>query len=239
MSSWVALDWGTTNFRAYLMENDDIVDQISTQEGMKFVNQKDFEKTLIRNISAWYQKFNFKVVIASGMVGAKQGWVEVPYMECPCDLSNLNFKTLNILGDVKIHILSGISQSEPSDVMRGEETQISGFLLNNIDFIGSICLPGTHSKWVNVDNYKIKISNKILSIVKNNLLPKGINENFHLIASPMKALKAAANLAKKIGFSPIILSDKLEGNAAEEGKRMANLALKIKKEKHSFTIHGL
>ena len=46
----------------------------------------------------------------------------------------------------------------------------------------------------------------------------------------MKALEAAANLAKKIGFSPIILSDKLEGNAAEEGKRMANLALKIKKE---------
>ena len=45
----------------------------------------------------------------------------------------------------------------------------------------------------------------------------------------MKALKAAANLAKKIGFSPIILSDKLEGNAAEEGKRMANLALKIKR----------
>ena len=80
MSSWVALDWGTTNFRAYLMDNDDIVDQISTQEGMKFANQKDFEKILIRNISAWYQKFNFKVVIASGMVGAKQGWVEVPYM---------------------------------------------------------------------------------------------------------------------------------------------------------------
>ena len=44
MSSWVALDWGTTNFRAYLMDNNDIVDQISTQEGMKFANQKDFEK---------------------------------------------------------------------------------------------------------------------------------------------------------------------------------------------------
>ena len=87
-----------------------------------------------------------------------------------------------------------------------------------------------------VDNYKIKISKEILSIIKNNLLPQGINENFRLIASPMKALKAAANLAKKIGFSPIILSDKLEGNAAEEGKRMANLALKIKKEQHYKNI---
>ena len=51
-----------------------------------------------------------------------------------------------------------------------------------------------------LDNYKIKISNEIFVIVKNNLLLQGINENFHLIASPMKALKAAANLAKK-GFS--------------------------------------
>ncbi len=51
-----------------------------------------------------------------------------------------------------------------------------------------------------LDNYQIEISKEILSIIKTNPLPKGINENFHLIASPMKALKAASNLAKKIGF---------------------------------------
>ena len=208
MSSWVALDWGTTNFRAYLMDNDDIVDQISTQEGMKFVNQKDFEKTLIRNISAWYQKFNFKVVIASGMVGAKQGWVEVPYIECPCDLSNLNFKTLNILGDVKVHILSGISQSEPADVMRGEETQISGFLLNNIDFNGSICLPGTHSKWVNVDSYNIKnfstfLTGELYEIVKNySILKHSLNTN----ELDPEIIRSAANL---IIENPSLISNKL------------------------------
>ena len=208
MSSWVALDWGTTNFRAYLMDNDDIVDQISTQEGMKFVNQKDFEKTLIRNISAWYQKFNFKVIIASGMVGAKQGWVEVPYMECPCDLSNLNFKTLNILGDVKIHILSGISQSEPADVMRGEETQISGFLLNDINFKGSICLPGTHSKWVNVDSYKIKnfstfLTGELYEIVKNySILKHSVNTN----DLDPEIIKSAAFL---IIENPSLISNKL------------------------------
>ena len=87
-----------------------------------------------------------------------------------------------------------------------------------------------------LDNYQIEISKEILSIIKTNLLPKGINENFHLIASPMKALKAASNLAKKIGFLPIILSDKLEGDASKEGERMANLALKIKKEKRYKNI---
>ena len=111
---------------------------------------------------------------------------------------------------------------------------------DNPSFIGSgptIYTNNNTNKFFEIlDNYKIKISKEILSIIKNNLLPQGINENFRLIASPMKALKAAANLAKKIGFSPIILSDKLEGNAAEEGKRMANLALKIKKEQHYKNI---
>ena len=46
MKHWVALDWGTSNFRAYLMENNNVIDQVSTQEGMKFVDQKEFKNTL-------------------------------------------------------------------------------------------------------------------------------------------------------------------------------------------------
>ena len=49
MRPWVALDWGTSNFRAYLMENNNVIDQVSTQEGMKFVDQKEFENTLVKN----------------------------------------------------------------------------------------------------------------------------------------------------------------------------------------------
>ena len=45
MNYWVALDWGTSNFRAYLMDNNDIIDKVSTQEGMKFVYNKNFENT--------------------------------------------------------------------------------------------------------------------------------------------------------------------------------------------------
>ena len=124
MNYWVALDWGTSNFRAYLMENNNVIDQVSTQEGMKFVDQKEFENTLVKNITPWKKKFDINIVVASGMVGAKQGWIEVPYIKSPCNIRNLNFKTLNILDDINVHILSGVSQSNPSDVMRGEETQI-------------------------------------------------------------------------------------------------------------------
>ncbi len=53
MNHWVALDWGTSNFRAYLMENNNVIDQVFTQEGMKFVDQKEFENTLVKNITPW------------------------------------------------------------------------------------------------------------------------------------------------------------------------------------------
>jgi 2-dehydro-3-deoxygalactonokinase len=49
-----------------------------------------------------------------------------------------------------VTILPGLSQSDPADVMRGEETQIAGFLSQSPNFDGVICLPGTHTKWVQV-----------------------------------------------------------------------------------------
>ena len=208
MNLWVALDWGTSNFRAYLMDNNHIIDQVSTQEGMKFVDQNEFKKTLIKNIDAWNNKFDIKVVIASGMVGAKQGWIEVPYINSPCDIRNLNFKSLKILDDVKIHILSGVSQFNPSDVMRGEETQIAGFLLNNIDFNGSICLPGTHSKWVNLNSYNIQefttfLTGELYEIVKKYSI---LNHSLNTAELDDEIVKSAAKL---IIENPSFISNKL------------------------------
>ena len=43
-----------------------------------------------------------------------------------------------------------VAFDSPADVMRGEETQIAGFLARNPGFDGVICLPGTHTKWAHV-----------------------------------------------------------------------------------------
>ena len=68
MKHWVALDWGTSNFRAYLMENNNVIDQVSTQEGMKFVDQKEFENTLVKNTTGWRKKFNINIVCLAGFM---------------------------------------------------------------------------------------------------------------------------------------------------------------------------
>jgi 2-dehydro-3-deoxygalactonokinase len=54
-----------------------------------------------------------------------------------------------------VYILPGVKQMQPADVMRGEETQIAGFIAQNPDFDGVICLPGTHTKWVHISAKEI------------------------------------------------------------------------------------
>jgi 2-dehydro-3-deoxygalactonokinase len=86
------------------------------------------------------------------MVGAKQGWLEAPYATVPYNLMQETDSVKVICSDnrLDVRILGGLKQNNPADVMRGEETQIRGFLSDFADFDGIVCLPGTHTKWVHV-----------------------------------------------------------------------------------------
>jgi 2-dehydro-3-deoxygalactonokinase len=87
------------------------------------------------------------------MVGARQGWLEVPYRDTPCSPV-----AADGAGHPKAHdprllvsIVPGLRQIDPTpDVMRGEETQIAGLLSQEPGFEGVVCLPGTHTKWVRI-----------------------------------------------------------------------------------------
>ena len=46
-----------------------------------------------------------------------------------------------------MRVIPGLQQTAPADVMRGEETQIGGFLRLHPGWEGVLCLPGTHTKW--------------------------------------------------------------------------------------------
>ena len=72
---------------------------------------------------------------------------------------------------MSVKILPGLKQKQPEDVMRGEETQIAGFLKSNPNFSGCLCLPGTHTKWVVVDNgcveyFRTSITGEMFNIVR-------------------------------------------------------------------------
>ena len=171
---WIAIDWGTSFFRAYLIENEEIICTANTNDGMKFVQNNKFEETLVNLIEPWLD-YKYKIeVLASGMVGSKQGWIEAPYQKTPCDLNNIEFISPTVKDNrFSLKIFSGISQRNIPDVMRGEETQIAGFLYDNPNFNGSICLPGTHSKWVkiengNIINFKTFMTGELFEIISKN-----------------------------------------------------------------------
>ena len=174
MEKWIAVDWGTSSFRAYLIQKNEVSDTIETNDGMKFVKNHLFEKTLVNLIECWLSEDYITEILASGMVGSKQGWAEAPYQQTPNNLKNLNYITPSLIDSrISLKIFSGLSQINQPDVMRGEETQIAGFLNENPNFNGSICLPGTHSKWVEIRNnniikFKTFMTGELFEIISKN-----------------------------------------------------------------------
>ena len=143
---WIAVDWGTSNLRAWAMATDGtVLDRAASDEGMGTLARDGFAPALERLCAGW----DAAPVIACGMVGSRQGWVEAPYAAVPCPPLSTPFATAES-ARFTVRVIPGVKQAEPADVMRGEETQIAGFLAPRPNWDGVLCLPGTHTKWVHV-----------------------------------------------------------------------------------------
>ena len=157
--SWIAADWGTSNLRIWLMAADGtVLERRDSTKGMGQLDRMQFEPALLDLISDVLTETTCLPVIVCGMAGARQGWVEAPYVAAPCPPPNASNATRVSDTDprVAVHILPGVKQLAPEDVMRGEETQIAGFLAERPDFNGFLCLPGTHTKWARLESGQIE-----------------------------------------------------------------------------------
>lgn len=156
LQQWVGIDWGTSNLRAWLVSVDgSIISSAQSDDGMSSLNSTQYPRIL----SGLLEKFNLSSEIKidvwiSGMAGARQGWMEAPYITVPALLRDLDAGAVNppnAPGAANVRILPGLSQSNGhEDVMRGEETQLLGLLALNPQFEGVVCMPGTHCKWVEI-----------------------------------------------------------------------------------------
>ena len=64
--------------------------------------------------------------------------------------------------------------------------------------------------------------------------PRLANTDTRMIATPQKALEAAAKLAAQSGYPPHILGDSIEGEARDVGKVMAGMALQVVRQGQPF-----
>jgi 2-dehydro-3-deoxygalactonokinase len=154
----IALDWGTSALRAYLLgDGGGVLETRVEPWGIMQLPAGGFAAAFDQVTSGWRASAPGAPVIASGMVGSAQGWADAPYCPSPAGAAELAGALVGA-GDGRLVIVPGVVQrGESPNVMRGEETQIVGALATHPELAADalFILPGTHSKWVQVSEGRI------------------------------------------------------------------------------------
>ena len=150
-SRYIAIDWGSTNLRAWLYQGDHSLDSRQSEAGVTRLNGKSPAAVLAEVTTDWREE-NTPVVMA-GMVGSNVGWKVAPYLSIPARFSSIG-EQLTSVGD-NIWIIPGlcVSHDDNHNVMRGEETQLIG--ARALAPSSLYVMPGTHCKWVQADSQQI------------------------------------------------------------------------------------
>ncbi|WP_068544300.1 2-dehydro-3-deoxygalactonokinase [Thalassotalea crassostreae] len=179
----ITVDWGTSFLRAYLCE-------VSDQTQLKLIDTQiargvckcdgEFEKELMTCIAVWEAQYGKLPVYLAGQISSSLGWHNTQYLPCPLKPKDIAFGGINFTANGHdLYILPGTSCQYPDqsfDVMRGEELQILGWLqLDPTHAQGRhmLCLPGTHTKWVLVEDgiiklFKTAMTGELFDIISNN-----------------------------------------------------------------------
>lgn len=151
---YIAVDWGTTNRRAYAVDaGGRVTESVEDDLGLMSVPAGGFEAAAAE-IAA---RLGERPMLLAGMVGSNRGWREAAYVPCPAGADELA-KNLLWIEPGRIAIVPGVSQAGAAgaDVMRGEEVQVLGAVAAGLAPPDSlICHPGTHAKWIRMQGGRI------------------------------------------------------------------------------------
>ncbi len=149
-SRFLAIDWGTTNRRVFLIDGGAVVETGRDDRGVTAVEDFPAEAAAIR------VRFGDLPMLLAGMVGSNLGWRPAPYVAAPAGVAELAAGLLWI--DQRTAIIPGISTlvGGRPDVMRGEEVQLLGAVAAGLVPANSLLAqPGTHCKWVEMEHGKV------------------------------------------------------------------------------------
>jgi 2-dehydro-3-deoxygalactonokinase len=174
--AFIAGDWGTTQLRLFLCRGDAVL-ETRMGRGVGALNRPP-EEEFAALTDDWLTTHRIKRVVLAGMVGSRNGWLETAYVSCPASFDDLRAAFGRVQHrELSISIVPGLSCVSPvgaPDVMRGEETQIFGALQLRADLArGShiVALPGTHTKWVvledgRVMNFQTALSGELFALLR-------------------------------------------------------------------------
>lgn len=151
---YLAVDWGTTNRRAYLLDGGGaLLDEFADECGLKSVPSGGFDAA----VGQIRRRLGNHPMLLAGMVGSNKGWREARYVPCPAGTRDLA-KAILWVEEGRSGIVPGVCQTGAAgaDVMRGEEVQVVGAAARGlVPPDATICHPGTHAKWIRMQGGRI------------------------------------------------------------------------------------
>ena len=165
-SDYIAVDWGTTNRRAYRIANGVVNDSFEDDRGVLSVEKVGFDDA----VADIHVRLGKCPMLLAGMIGSNKGWHHVPYIIAPAGASELAAGIVWM--NETTGIVPGVCQLSEPDVMRGEEVQALGAVAaGSVPPDSLLCLPGTHSKWVRmsggrIDSLHSAMTGEIFSLLK-------------------------------------------------------------------------
>jgi 2-dehydro-3-deoxygalactonokinase len=166
---FIAVDWGTTNRRAYRIgASGSCESEFEDGEGVLSVPAGGFPQA----VAEIRERLGDLPLLLAGMVGSNRGWVEAPYVRCPAGMDEL-VEGLVWPSDREA-IVPGVSYlaGERADVMRGEEVQLLGAVAGGlVDPDALVCHPGTHNKWAQLrggtlQSFRTVMTGELFSLLK-------------------------------------------------------------------------
>jgi 2-dehydro-3-deoxygalactonokinase len=191
-AEWVAVDWGTSNLRVWgIGPGGEVAFARTSDQGMSRLQRDAYAGVLAGLLSDHFARTGPRVdTLICGMAGARQGWLEAPYLNAPADLDDLCAGAVSpAMPEARwsARILPGICQRQPGaeDVMRGEETQLLGLGTLWPGFDGVVCMPGTHSKWVRlvgrrVERFATAMTGELFEVLRTHSVLR------HSLAGPLQ-----------------------------------------------------
>ncbi|WP_344705979.1 2-dehydro-3-deoxygalactonokinase [Sphingomonas swuensis] len=172
---YIAVDWGTTNRRAWRVTGGTVEDEFADDLGFTSVPAGGFPAA----VATIRERLGDLPLLMAGMVGARGGWVPAPYLPCPLDLDTLARSLVEVPGE-RAFVVPGASFVDGlrGDVIRGEETQFFGAVHAGLcppDAL--VCHPGTHNKWALMEGgrltrFRTVMTGEMFSILRQQSLLK-------------------------------------------------------------------
>lgn len=174
--NYIAIDWGSTHLRAWRYQQGECIDSRQMEAGITRLAGRH-PRELFNIVTENWQAQQLPVVMA-GMVGSNAGWRHAPYLPCPVALNEAG-RRLTRVEDIA-WIVPGISLSDSDhpNIMRGEETQLTGAwqLAPSSLYI----MPGTHCKWAQVEEGYLRHFRTLMTgelhhlLLNHSLIGKGL-----------------------------------------------------------------